>query len=92
MYPKTVVFENYYANFDDIGKILYDMLEQDRESFWYGDITDVGYYFLSTYGNYFVKQHSTNYVSIYGIELREKFNAVEIPQTINNKREETDEN
>lgn len=91
MYPKTVVYCNYYADFDEIGKILFDALETDQGGIL-GIITEnIGYYNLNVYGNYFVETYGAP-VSIsydktigrftynYPLEIRENFNAVEVPE------------
>lgn len=92
MYPKTVVYCNYYASFDEIGKILYDVLEEDlAETLTRYGIENVGYYRLFTHGNYFVNKYG-NEVSIsyydYGtnttwsLVLRTNFNAVDVPEDV----------
>jgi len=90
MYPKTVVYSNYYASFDETGKILYDALEKDsKEGLFSEGRKYVGYYYLRSYGNYFVKKY-TNEVSIgYNsgrsniyLNLRTTFNAVDVPEEL----------
>lgn len=95
MYPKTVLYYNYYANFDETGKILYDALEQESGSFLTNYTENTGYYCLIVYGNYFVEGYKP-IVTIYNgnisrsnLELRDTFNAVETPlQTTVNTYEE----
>ena len=97
MYPKTVVYCNYYASFDEVGKVLFDALEEKSGGFWSGEKECTGYYNLRYYGNYFVKPYEAT-VSIvfysgngryqHNLRLRENFNAVELPETFYNKKEE----
>ena len=82
MYPKTVVYHNYYASFDETGKILYDLFEYDKKGSllrWDGDIDNIGYYFLRAKG--YCTKYSTyiGSTSSYIEGLRKEFNGVEIP-------------
>lgn len=83
LYPKTVVYSNYYANFDEVGKILYDALEDDKEeSFLEYGKEDVGYSNLRV-ANYFVKQLDDKITITnngYELVLRENFNAVDVQE------------
>lgn len=78
MYPKTVVYHNYYASFDETGKILYDTLNQNNENFLF-EITDVGYYYLRRKGYITKYNNYTITVSSYIEGVRQEFNGVEIP-------------
>lgn len=74
MYPKTVVYHNYYAKFDEIGLNLYNAL---GKSTWIQE--NVGYYYLekqyyNTKYSFGVPNMSTN---IQG--ERTQFNSAEIP-------------
>ena len=89
MYPKTVVYSNYYASYDELGKILYDSLDDTgRRSL--EKYEDVGYYRLCGYGNYFVKQYNEVSISYYDssigssivLALRTRYNAVDVPENI----------
>lgn len=91
MYPKTVVYCNYYASFDEVGKILYDALEVDiKETFFITGRENIGYYNLREYGKYFVKQYKDE-VGIYYynssqniyLNLRTAFNAIDVPENTN---------
>ena len=95
MYPKTVLYYNYYAYFDETGKIIYDALDDDikKTHFSYGE--DIGYYYLKEIGNYFVDQFQPEVSISYTenretikIVLREHFNVVETPKIINSNKEE----
>jgi len=90
MYPKTIVSYNYYANFDEVGKKLYDMLDDECFNIFAVYNSNVGYNNLRGYGNYYIAQSSPEDVSIYYynrdirknqmIKLRTNFNAVEVPE------------
>lgn len=89
MYPKTVVYHNYYASFDETGKILYDFLSKPISTFSYSsdhvgyDKLDSNYFNTSfTSGTYRFTSSQTNYNDI---KQRNSYNAVEIPDvTVNN--------
>lgn len=93
MYPKTVVYCNYYASFDEVGKILYEALETDKEGGFLTPGTDnVGYYNLRQSGNYFVKPYKNDvYIAIPNVgevKLRKNFNAVDVEEKIYFSKEE----
>lgn len=90
MYPKTVVYSNYYVCYDEIGKVLYDLLD-DTGKRWDFPNENVGYYSLYFYGDYFVKQYGNEVsISYYNsslrsniiLELRTTYNAVDVPENI----------
>lgn len=96
MYPRTVVYCNYYASFDEVGKILFDALGQESGDFL-SKVEYTGYYKLCSLGNYFVKQYEASVtISYYDngkrfssyLKLRENFNAVEMPETLPNNEED----
>ena len=84
MYPKTVVYHSYYATYDELGKLIYESLDADSESFYLklsGIDSNIGYRELRNEG------YNTRYsISVYGIGTnvygrRSSFNGVEIPRT-----------
>ena len=81
MYPKTVVYHSYYATYDELGKLIYDSLEQDDNSFLAPEShkRNIGYMYLR--GNGYNTKY-TSHVSGIGQNVygkRETFNGVEIP-------------
>lgn len=82
MYPKITVYCNYYASFDEMGKILYDALDIDVEGFSF-NAKDIGYYNLWKSGKYFVKQYKNEvhlYINGSELRLRKNFNAVDVQE------------
>lgn len=67
MYPKTVVYHSYYAQYDELGEIIYDSLEDNKYSFLRKEGYNTKYSrSVSSIGDY-----------VYG--GRNTFNGVEIP-------------
>lgn len=88
MYPKTVVYHNYFATFDELGKKIYDSLDLDSGGLF--SISNMGYRYLrdegynTKYSNYFymIGYFQDNYRTDKNIIVtghRSKFNGVEIP-------------
>lgn len=80
VYPKYVVYHSFYADFDETGKILYDSLENTKESL-FETYKEVGYQYLRIIGKYHTNYSSNTYAistSVVGDE-RGKFNGVQIP-------------
>lgn len=81
MYPKAVVYHNYYANFDKTGKMLFDFMHSHGKGILGSDHT--GFVELSSY------KYNTKYVgqltSIDGQRYeRNQYNVVEIPNVTEN--------
>ncbi len=89
MYPKTVVYHNYYMTYDETGKIIYDYLSTPFDSFWNGSYSNLGYEMLYYYG-YFNTRFTSGTSRFTGsnyndIKKRDLYNGVEIPDvTVNN--------
>lgn len=89
MYPEIVVYHSYYANFDDIGKILYDAFNKDTFL-----CSHVGYYNLHL--DHFNTLYYSGVNSLganYDVDgTRDEYNGVEIPDvTINNTLDDKEE-
>lgn len=89
MYPKAVVYHNYYAIFDKIGEILYEALDKEQKGLF--GSSHIGYINLgSSYYN--TKYESgipgNRFITDNVIGIRGRFNGVEIPKTINSDKEE----
>ena len=76
MYPKTVVYHSYYATYDELGKVIYDTFEADKDGF-FDPIIDVGYWFLRAEG--YNTRYSQYAGSVGNMGQRKEFNGVEIP-------------
>lgn len=89
MYPKSVVYHNYYASFDETGKILYDFLSTPKSSLLYSS-DNVGYskLYASGFNTRFTNgtyRFTSNRTNSNDIMKRDYYNAVEIPDvTIDN--------
>ena len=79
MYPKSVVYHSYYANFDETGKILYDALDKPSKFLSNYSSKHLGYDFLRLQG--YNTKYSLNISNANGAirGIRTEFNGVEIP-------------
>lgn len=80
MYPKTVVYHSYYATYDELGKVIYDSLEEDYVKF-HIIFRNAGFRELRKEG--YNTKYSTDVSNIgsYVYGVRSIFNGVEIPGT-----------
>ena len=78
MYPKTVVYHSYYATYDELGKVLYDALDDDDYDFFIFWTDNVGYTYLRNKG-YNTKYSTYVYEPGHVYGKRTTFNGVEIP-------------
>lgn len=88
MYPKTVVYHNYFATFDELGKKIYDSLDLDSgglfsiSNFGYSNLRDKGYNTKYSSNYYKIGRFQKNapvYQDAVVTGHRSKFNGVEIP-------------
>lgn len=79
MYPKSVVWHNYYVKYDDKGKIIYEALESDLKGIISHE-TKIGYRMLRD--NYYHSKHynTVSFISRAYIGQRNEFNVVEVPK------------
>lgn len=81
MYPKTVVYHNYYATFNENGKILFDAMYEQYSSFL-ETYNHVGYGLINSryYNTPYTSSTYSFYNSDYSTGVRSKYNGVEIPE------------
>lgn len=90
MYPKAVVYHNYYANYDETGQILYDALDLPEKGI-FAIKGHSGYYNLRSSCYHTKYSKSTNYIgnAVLG-DTRNTFNGIEIPRTTRNDNDKED--
>lgn len=87
MYPKTVVYHNYYATFDKIGTVLYEALDMDQKGIF--GYSHIGYFHLKeAYYNTKYTNGISKFMSNNVTGERQSFNGVEIPRTNSSKIKE----
>lgn len=91
MYPKSVVCHEYYAKFDETGKILFNFLSDTKNSFAGTPTYNIGY--TQLYWSYFNTNYTNgNYTYNSDLTTRNEYNIVDIPdgnmETINHSNKE----
>lgn len=83
MYPKAVVYHNYYASFNENGKILFDIMYEAKAGIL-ESYDHVGYGMLK--GQYYNTPYTSGtyrcYNSDYSTGVRSTYNGVEIPEDV----------
>lgn len=82
IYPKTTVYEGYYASYDELGKVLYDSLYTETNSFFGISSNYIGLYYLRT--EHYNTEYQANTFKISDAVAgsgRGEFNGVQIPSS-----------